>query len=186
MFEIMLALCVLLAAHRRKRRRYNLRKVRIAASSDVGALAALDVASNVIINAASDTYRLISIIASYAWSGKALVDDACSFGLAHSDYTAAEIEECLEAVTAIDLGDKVAQERANRLVREIGTFGSGPAVAGDGGMMFNDGRRVKTRLNWLMSIGDQIQLWMRNGSGVIYTTGSSITIDGEFYLKDGG
>ena len=185
MLEIMLALCVLLAAHRRRKRRYNLRKVRISASSALGALAALDVVSNVVINAAADTYRLISVIASYGWSDKAQIDDGAAFGLAHSDYSAAEIEECLEAVTAIDLGDKIAQERANRLVREIGTITGSTEITG-AGLPFNGGRRVKTRLNWLMSIGDQLQLWIRNGSGVVYTTGSVITIDGEVYIKDGG
>lgn len=168
-------------AKKGRRRKFNLRRVRIASSSALGALAAADVVSNVVINASTSApYRLVSVNAAYAWVDMTSVDDGASFGLAHSDYTAAEIEECLEAVTAIDMGDKIAQEKANRLVREIGTFAGSPSTSAT----FNDGKPVKTRLNWFMAIGDQLQLWIRNGSGTIYTTGSSITIDGNFWVKD--
>ncbi len=167
------------------KRRFNLRRVRVTASVALGALATLDVTSSAIVNAAADTYRAMSLDASYVWSDKAQIDDACAFGVAHSDYTSAEIEEALEAVTSIDLGDKIAQERSNRLVRHIGTFSGGETPATTGGSSFNDGKPVKTKLNWLMSIGDQLQLWVRNGSGVVYTTGGTITVDGNYWIRDG-
>ncbi len=188
MFEIVLiALLAVLMAHRRRggKRRYNLRKVRINSAPAIGALDVGDVVSVSIINVAADTYRLISFKAAFTWANKATQDDSLTFGLAHSDYSAAEVEEALEAVTSIDLGDKVAQERANRLVREIGVIG-GKSDTSAGGADFNDGRQVKVRLNWLMSIGDQLNLWMRNASGVIYTTGGTVTVSGAIWLKDGG
>jgi len=141
--------------------------------------------TNAVTGSAADTYRLISVKASYSWSDKATIDDAATFGLAHSDYDAAEIEECLEASTSIDLGDKIAQERANRLVRTIGTITGDSNVANQGNN-FAGGRLVKTRLNWLMSIGDTLTLWIRNSSGNVYTTGSAITMAGDFWIKDGG
>ncbi len=167
---------------RRQSRRFNLRRVRVTASVGAGALASLDVTAGAVGSAVADKVRFISVKFAYALSGAQVEDDSYEFGLAHSDYTAAEIEECLESQTAIDLGDKVAQERANRLVRVIGTFGSVRSAAG--GSMFNDGRPVKTKLNWLMAAGDNLQLWIRNGSAVIYTTGSTITITGDLWVKD--
>ncbi len=111
-------------------------------------------------------------------------DDYCQFGVAHSDYTAAEIEEALEGTGGIDLGDKIGQERANRLVREIGAFANTPQVSG--GVGVNDGRPIKTRLNWKISIGDTLVLWARNASGVVFVTGSAIGATGNMWIKDGG
>jgi len=158
--------------------------VRINAKSAAGALATLDVVSNAMINASVDTYRLISVKASYAWVDiQVVADDGMTFGLAHSDYTAAEVEECLEAIAAIDRGDKIAQEQSNRLVREIGSIESLDST-GTGSRVFADGRQVHTRLNWFMSIGDQLNLWIRNASGIVWTTGSSISMNGVIWIKD--
>jgi len=173
-------------AKRKGRRRFNLRKVRIASGIAVGALAAGDVIASAGTNAVADKLRIISVDCAYGVSDLAAqVDDSFQFGWAHSDYTAAEIEECLEAGGAIDLGDKIAQERGNRLVREVGMISSsGLTASGGGGFPFNDGRRVKTRLNWLLSAGDTLNLWVRNASGVIYTTGSSLQANGDIWVKD--
>lgn len=169
-------------ARKGKRRNFNLRRVRVNASIGAGALAPVTVTSGSMTDAVSDPMRFISLHASYAWGGKQVADDGCTFGVAHSDYTAAEIEECLEETGAMDIGDKIAQEKANRLVREIGQISGGDSAAG--GIMFNDGKPVKTRLNWFMSTGDSLQLWIRNASGVVWTTGSTITIAGNLWVKD--
>ncbi len=175
----------LLMANKGRRRKFNLRRVRIASASAAGALAAGDVVSNQVTDATSNTVRFMSVNASYAWSdlgGGA--DDACTFGLAHSDYTAAEVEECLEAGASMDIGNKVAREQANRLVRQIGTITGSSGGVGSSGFSFNEGNPVKTRLNWLMSIGDRLHVWIRNSSGVVWTTGSSVTINGDLWVKD--
>ncbi len=163
-------------------RNYRLRRVRMAAAIGAGALASVDVQSGVLGDPTEDKLRVISVEFAYAWGGKQPADDGCQFGLAHSDYSAAEIEECLEAQGAIDLGDKLAQEQSNRLVREIGIMSGGDSAAG--GIMFNDGRPVKTRLNWLLAAGDQLQLWIRNSSAVIWTTGSTVSVTGNLWVKD--
>ncbi len=185
---LLLGIALSVAATRKRpsgrRRRFTLRKVRIASSPDVGALAAGDVTAVAITNATADKLRFITLDASYTWADiQQITDDGMTFGLAHSDYSAAEIEECLESFTAIDLGDKVAQERSNRLVREIGTFSSVTSAAGSGAQ-FNDGKPVKTKLNWLMSAGDQLNIWFRNGSGIVYVDGSSVTVNGTLWVKD--
>ncbi len=147
-------------------------------------MASNDVIVAAITNAAADKLRFISLNASWTWADLAqITDDAMAFGVCHSAYTAAQVEEALEAVGAIDLGDKLAQEKSNRLVREIGTFSSITTAIG-GSVGFADGEIVKTKLNWLMSAGDTLNVWVRNSSGVIYVTGSAIKCNGVLWVKD--
>ncbi len=160
-------------------KRMNLRKVNQVSRVTPGALASGVPVTQALHTAAADKLRVISVNHSFAWIDKAAADEGAEFGYAHSDYTAAEIEECLEAFTSIDLGDKIAQEQANRLVRSVGT------IAGDAsGGRFADGRKVKTRLNWLLAAGDAIHLWVRNSSGTVWITGSEILVNGEMWVKD--
>ncbi len=168
----------------RRRRKFNLRKVRVASATDISALASLDVVVSIMTSVVSEQLRIVTVDCSYAWSGKAAIDDGAEFGLAHSDYSAAEIEECLEASTSIDLGNKTAQEQANRLVRSIGII-TGPAVSGaSGGASYNDGESVKTKLNWLLSTGDSLNLWVRNGSDTVYSAGGDLLSSGVIWVKD--
>ncbi len=167
-----------------KNRRFTMRKVRINSSFLVGNLSSLDVGAGTITAAVADRLRVISANLSYSWSDiGAAVDDALTFGLAHSDYSAAEIEECLESNSSIDLGDKIAQEQANRLVRIVGTITNESGAAG-GGAKFNGGAPVKTKLNWKLAAGDQLGIWVRNASGTVYTTGSAIVAAGDLWVQD--
>ncbi len=184
-FILALTLGVLAMAKKRgkRRRKFNLRKVRINAGVAVGALDTIDVTSGAIHPAPVNPLRVTSLNASYSWSNiGAAIDDGLEFGVAHSDYSAAEIEECLEASASIDQGDKIAQEQADRLVRTIGIMPSSGTTGS--GRTFNDGRRIRTKLNWLLGIGDTLVVWMRNGSGTIYTTGSSLVVSGDMWVKD--
>ncbi len=165
-------------------RKFNLRKVLINSSMSPGALATLDVAAGLVTDAVVNSMRFMSLNCSYTWADiQADIDDGMVFGVAHGDYTAAEIEECLESFASISPGNKIAQEQAGRLVRSIGTISSAGQAAG-GGVSFNDGKRIKTRLNWLMVPGDRLNLWVRNSSGVVWTTGSGLLIAGDLWVKD--
>ncbi len=150
----------------------------------IGGLVTQDVVQSAGSANATNTLRIMSL--DMAWGIVdlgAATDDGFTFGVAHSDYTAAEIEECLEATGSMDIGDKVAQEQANRLVREIGTISPQAALAG-GGANFADGRRVKTKLNWVLAIGDNLAVWVRNASSANYTTGASLVGNGVMWVKD--
>ncbi len=94
-------------------------------------------------------------------------------GLAHGDYTAAEIEECLEAQASWDEGDKVAQEQARRKVRTVGIF---PGVAAL--EVLNDGRPIKTKLGFRVQIGETLSLWFWNKDSATLTTGTMIETQG--------
>ncbi len=182
---LLFMLAVFAMAKRRAKRKFNLRRVRIANSAAVGALATLDVLGAALTPNAADKVRVISANLAWSWSDIAsIADDSLEFGLAHSSYTDAQIEEALEATGSWDLGDKVAQERGNRLVRSIGVISGEGLVSSNQGAQFNDGKPVKTKLNWLLSAGDAITVWMRNASGTVYSTGSALTTVGDLWVKD--
>ncbi len=169
---------------KKPKRRFNLRKARIASGVSIGALAAFDVVTGAITPATTSDYRLVSVNLAYQIADLgAIIDDAQEFGLSHSDYSDAEVEECIEASASFDVGDKVSQERANRLVRSIG-FMTGAPVA-DTSLYFKEGEKIRTKLNWKMALGDTLNIWVRNGSDTIYTTGATIQCFGEAWIKDG-
>ncbi len=172
-------------AKKRAKRSFNLRPVRVNSGMSIGALASADVISAAITNNATNNMRVVSAHLAYTWADiQATIDDALAFGLAHGDYSAAEIEECLEAGGAMDKGDKIALEQSNRLVREVGQFsGLSGGVVGAGAAV-NDGRPIKTKLNWNLSIGEALQVWVRNNSGVVYTTGSTLSTAGKLWVRD--
>ncbi len=93
------------------------------------------------------------------------------FGVAHSDYTDSEILAVITATGSWDGGDKIAQEVAKRLVRQIGTLQStGSPAAGETDYRFNDGRTMKTKLNWLLNEGDTLRMWAFNRSAAALST----------------
>ena len=148
----------------------------------MGALTSGDVISGEFVPVSVTPYRVMSINVTWALSNLgATADDTQEFGVAHSDYSAAEIEECLESTGSLDIGDKIAMERGNRLVRSIGVF---MESAGTGaGLSFNGGKPMKTKLNWFIGNGDGINLWIRNGSATVYTTGANVSKLGVMWIK---
>ncbi len=75
------------------------------------------------------------------------------------------------------------QEQAKRLVRDIGQFIGDPTIGGS--LAHNDGVPVKTKLNWRIGIGETLNMWVRNGSGVVWTVGAAVLVTGHIWIKDG-
>ena len=99
-----------------------------------------------------DPGRVTSIVSTWAMEGFGVAagDGPVRVGVAHSDYSAAEIEEWIENAQSWDLGDKIGQEVGKRLIREIGVFrASGQAI---GPTTLNEGRPIKTKLNWRLTV----------------------------------
>ncbi len=154
------------------RGRGTYRRVRVSSDLAVGALAAGDVVAGQVMNNAIDKNRITSIDWTWAIDAMTAGEGPLEVGVAHSDYTAAEIEECLEAGGSYDIGDKIATEQANRLVRSIGTLSAEEP-------RLNDGRPIKTRLNWLIATGDSLQIWVLNTDDAApVTTGASLEVNG--------
>ncbi len=97
------------------------------------------------------------------------------FGVAHSDYTNAEIEEFIENVDSWNEGNLVQQEIAKRKIRIIGHFSAPESAAHDS--VFEHGRKVRTKIGWMLETATTLQLWMYNtGTNSVATT--TPTIDG--------
>jgi len=161
---------------RRKRRSFNLRRVRVTPEMPI-----LNVLSDVAVKqaisaVAVSTYRAISLKGLWAITNLTVNEGPLTVGVAHSDYTVLEIQECLISQASIDPGNKVEQERANRLVRLIGSFNE------DG--VLNDGEPVSTKLNWLIAIGRSVDMFIFNESTSQLTTGAVLNFTGNLWVKD--
>ncbi len=105
-------------------------------------------------------------------------------GIAHSDYSDAEIEGWIENAQNWDEGDKVAQEVGRRLCRKIGIFATSPGAAGGTEIaVLNDGKAIKTKLNWILNAGQTLSVWGYNmGANPLATTIPVIRIEGHANL----
>ncbi len=160
------------------RRKFNLRRVRVTPAIALVTLGSGIVIAANVTPAAVSTYRCVSIKGQWALSALTAGEGPISVGYAHSDYSVTEIKEAIDAGAAIDQGDKLEQEKANRLVRRVGTF---PAIQG---AVLNDGKPIATKLNWLMTIGDSVNLWAQNESTGALTTGARLNMQGDMWVKD--
>ncbi len=182
MLELAILLCLLMA-HRKggypSKGRYSLRPVRFAA-----AVALLTTGNNVVVGngltgAADGPYRMITVIGTWALRGLTAGEGPITVGYAHSNYTVTEIKESIESGTAISIGLKVEQERANRLVRIVGTF-----PGNDTEEALNHGEPIKTRLNWAIPVGVEVDIFAYNDSGGTLTTGAQVEHTGKCWVKD--
>ncbi len=149
------------------------------------ALASKDVVGAVFDEAVIERTFVSSIVAKYGLSGWTATAGAgpIIFGVAHSDYTDAEVEEWIEQSGQWSEGDLVAtREVGRRLIREIGTFETMPPTAADVVTAF-DGRAKKTKLGWILTTGQTLRLWAYNAGGqAVATTAPSLTANGHVNL----
>ncbi len=166
---------------RRRRRDRNFVAIPFAASVDTTTLANNTV---IVIAALSSVFtedlRIHSVDGLWASRDGTISEGPLTFGYAHSDYTAAEIAE-RESVVLTGPPAKIENEQANRLVRRVGQF-IGFGAAGTAGVeTVNNGNPIRTRLNWLISDGFTLDLWVMNrGSGAL-TDGPVVEISGTIY-----
>lgn len=186
MIEIfVLAIFILMAKKPKSKRRFNLRRVRISSELALVTLASDTALLGSLTGAAGGAYRAVTMKHTFTLRNATEGEGPVTVGYAHSDYSVTEVKECLEAFAAIDQGDKIARERANRLVRTVGTFWRTGGVTGAvGSASLNDGKPVRTRLNWLINIGDSVNLFVFNESTGALTTGAFVNIQGDMWIKD--
>lgn len=167
----------------RKSLYFRMRRVRVSSEQLLGTLASDTAIATSLTGVADGAYRLMT--ARLAWTLVNLTQGQgpITVGFAHSDYTVAEIKECLEAFAAISQGDKIAQERSNRLIRTVGTFGN--AGSGLGVAALNDGKPIYTKLNWLVAIGDSVNFFAFNeDTGALSVTDPSLNVQGDIFVRD--
>ncbi len=159
------------------RRRFNLRKVRSSPAQALGTLAAVTVIATDMVPDSDGEYTVVSAEYTHGITGLTAGEGPITIGVAHSDYSVTEIKECVEAQASISLGDKVAQEQSNRLVRLLGRV-----TAEEPNL--NNGSPVKTKLNWKMTIGDQLVLFAYNDMSSALTTGAIQNAMGHQWIRD--
>ncbi len=189
MLEIFLLLVGLfvplgMMAHRRRRRRSNANFVALPyrALVALGTLGSVTAITNGLNgNNFTEDFQCISVDGTWTvdnWTN-VTADGPLTVGYANSDYSVTEIKEALE-VNLLGPANMIERERASRRVRAVGTFSEG--VGGQVRFMqLNNGMPIRTKLNWLISSGKEINLFAFNeGSGAL-TTGAIVNVNGKMY-----
>ncbi len=135
----------------------------------LGTLASKALVSDTFDESVIERTLVSSVVAAWVLDGMVAGQGPILFGVAHSDYSDAEIEAVLETTGSWNAGDKVAQEIGKRLVRVIGEF-VGQQGTGTDDIRFNDGKPVKTKLNWMLETGQTLKMWAYNVSAAALST----------------
>ncbi len=152
---------------------------RISSTLALATLAAQDMLIGSSLGAVDAPTWLSKVRANWNISDLTQGDGPIVVGLAHSDYTAAEIEEWYEAQAAWSTNDKIAQEQAGRKCRQVGTLmNQGTSSASQGDAVLNDGKPVTTKCGWRMNDGEGLVFWAYNDGDAVLITGSKLTLNG--------
>lgn len=150
---------------------------------DVGFLAGQDLISEILSDAVVEKAWLSSIRATWTLNQVTPVanDGTIVVGVAHSDYTDAEIEEWVEIANGWDQGDLITRERMRRKIRMVGTFTTPGSAALT--MVLNDGKPIRTKCGWQLLTGQTLRLWAWNaGQSAMETTEPDVQIVGHANL----
>ncbi len=181
MLEILVAIVALICmAGRRSRRRWTAddRMVPWLSNSALTTLADATVIVASSLAASDRSYRCLSMNTLWGWRGATVGEGPIVVGYCHADYTVTEVKEALEAEGTMVTNNKVAAEQANRLVRIVGQL---PFDSEDG--VLNDGKPIRTRLNWAIPLGGNVNIFSWNRSGATLTTGAVTTATGDARIK---
>ncbi len=134
-------------------------------------------------NVVNERTLVSSIVAAYSLREFTLnTDDGpIMVGLAHSDYTAAEIDEFVENTGSWDEGNQISQEIAGRKIRIVGIFTAPAGTTSP--TVLNDGRKIKSKLNWMLLQSQTVAVWAYNlGASALATTVPVVQIEGHANL----
>lgn len=132
--------------------------------------------ANILGNDLAEDLFIISIDGLWTLRNLTGGETPIEIGLAHSDYTIAEILENLE-IEVISPDAKIEMERAKRKIRRVGIFAKGDRT--DQGI--GDGMPLRTKLLFTVGNSQNLALWARNISGATLTTGALIQGNGTIF-----
>ncbi len=150
----------------------------------LGTLASKTLVSQIFDETVNERTLVTSLIATHTMSSFTPADNIgpIMVGVAHSDYSDAEIEEFIENTGSWNEGDKVSQEVGKRLIRQIGVFDS-KASGGTLDVVLNDGKPIKTKLKWILLQGQSLRQWCYNlGGSPVATTVPDVHMQGHVNL----
>ncbi len=149
----------------------------------LGTLAGKDAIAQAFGDTVNERTYVSSIVARYSLAAftKSTADGPILCGIAHSDYTAAEIEEWIENSDSWDEGNLVQQEIATRKIRQVGVFDNPIDEASVS--VLNDGKPITTKLGFILNQGQTLQVWGYNmGTGALGTTSPLVLVFGHANL----
>lgn len=181
-YILIVALAMMARKPRRRRRMGRYIRGNLDIDIDLGTLA-----TKTAILGSTDTVidrtLVSSVVATYSLSGMTAAsgDGPLEVGVAHGDYTLAEIEGFLELTTSWKETDMLDREILSRKIRRIGVFDT-PATVGES-YTLNDGKALKTKLNWIVTNGQGLNFWVYNlGTSALETTDPNVNIRGHANL----
>ncbi len=142
----------------------------------LGALASLDMTIATLLTMGNEAW-MVSADLTWGWNANVAGEGPVQVGLAHGDYTSAEVEEWIESTGSADPGDKISQEQSRRSCRDAGL------LAGIVNFTMNDGRPKRTKLNMRIEDGKALSVFGYNAGSGTLTTGSAVSIIGKVYVK---
>ncbi len=173
---VMAVVCIMMAKHGRKGRRYL--AVPFSVNLALGTLAAAAVIKIDLLGANFlNRAWLMSSTASWAIDGLTAGEGPIEVGYNHGDLDVTEIAECLDA-EVVDPSNIIARERASRPVRRVGIF----AGVGVDENLWN-GMERKRKLSFPVNSGHAVQVWARNRTESSLTTGGRVRVQGTLYLR---
>ncbi len=152
----------------------------------IGTLASKDVAIAVFDETVNERTFISSLVATYALLNRTPGSTVgpLMVGVAHSDYTSAEIEAWIESTGSWNEGDLVqSREVGRRLIKKVGVFPDDGGAAVSVASVLNDGKPIKTKLGWILLQGQTLNAWAYNlGSSPYATTVPLVHIQGHANL----
>ncbi len=185
MYVILLVLVILMAKRNPKRKFRKYLRGGVDETLALTTLAATTLVSAVFDETVSEKAWLSSIKASWTLSnftpganiGPILV------GIAHSDYTDAEIEAWVEQSSSWNEADLVGQEVVKRKIRMVGMFGTAGASDAPAWMALANGKPIRTKCGWMLNTGQTLRQWAYNtGSQAVATTVPIVKTEGHANL----
>ncbi len=181
---ILLALAVMAMAKRTGRKFRKYLRGNIDHKLLLSTLGANTLIGSLVADTVVDTTWMSSVKATWAIGDftNAVGDGPITVGIAHSDYTDAEVEAFVENITGSwDAADLVSQEIARRKIRVVGTFQS-VGVAATTLEVLNDGNQITTKAGWMLSEGQTVRIWAYNAGDSSLTDGTRLHVNGHANL----
>ncbi len=114
---------------------------------------------------------------SWALIGLTEGDGPIVVGIAHEDYTDAEVEAYIENSTSWVSQDLIAQEIAQRKIRIVGQLTFRNPV-------LNDGKPIDTPMRWVNGDGQTMRFFAYNAGALLLTTGAVLNVFGNVFLTE--
>ncbi len=135
------------------------------------------ISGNLLSGNLTEDFFCTSIVGTVSLEAHTAGEGPIEMGIAHNDYTVAEILENLKA-EILGTADKILLEQSRRLVRRGGMF-TGQATS----EVLNQGMPIKIIVKRLFESGKTINLWARNmdTAGGPLTTGTLLNFHGTVF-----